>query len=202
MKTFTCAFALLCIFQLAAAEEEKFVFPTDRPLRDPFTFAMLQDQEPGPHPFPRPHPVPPDTARSLDDLANRAESALADREIDKALTHCADGFAILRELRVDDLPALIAVSRERLMRIHTAAARIRQRAKVEELFSKQTITVSGIVAGDRKSHALINGSLAAAGQVVQTKEGDAVVVESIRHNEVLLRFRGYLFSVPLESATR
>lgn len=195
----TCAFALICLSGFCESEE-KFFFPADRNIRDPFTFALLTPETV--HPFPIRGGVPPGTTRTLDELADRAESALADRDIDKTLKHCAEGFGVLRELNADILPALIAVSRERLMRVHTAASRIRQREKVEEVFSKLTVTVRGIVLSDRKSHALINGSLAAAGQVIQTQESETLVVENIRDAEVLLRFRGYLFAVPLESSTR
>jgi hypothetical protein len=113
--------------------------------RDPFTFAKISLK---PDPI---HIVDVDKKRViLSELVARAEIALANGNAMNALAVCNQSLLILRSLGVDEVPAALRECHERVLRIHTAAARVRQRAKVEELFATQRIIVSGIVLSEKR----------------------------------------------------
>jgi len=187
-----------------AAEEPVFNFdPQDR--RDPFTFTKVvaptqiistndpsTSTESGPKKVMRADEVEA-KRREAEAQYVRGERNLMDTEATKAVADCDRGLEVFKDIpNIGDYRDLQDV-RERLFRLRKASERMRMRQDAEREFVRLNLKVTGIVARDRNSQAIINATIVNKGDLVATvgDSNDVVVVENILPDQIVFLFRGY-----------
>jgi len=188
-----------------AAEEPAFNFdPQDR--RDPFTFTKVvaptakvsSGNEPGatsdggPKKVMRADEVEA-KRREAETFYLKGERNLMETESAKAVADCDRGLEVFKEIpNIGDYRDLQDV-RERLFRLRKASDRMRLRQDAEREFLRLNIKVTGIVARERNSQAIINASIVNKGDLVATvgDSNDVVVIENILPDQIVFLFRGY-----------
>ncbi|MCW8133610.1 MAG: hypothetical protein KIS92_24915 [Planctomycetota bacterium] len=200
-----CAFVVaLASWTLAAQDEDdepKFQVPEN--LSDPFVLQRA----------PRDADAPKDKAWRQRDLArmdgasNAADAAralLAEGKAREALERCNESLKALGE--VEHPEALdawgriqgVAWMREDLLRIREAAQRQAERQEAEAAFQRLNLLVSGIMVGETRANAVVNGKVVSAGETLALNGEDAAVrIEEIRREMVVVSFRGLKMPVAL-----
>jgi len=208
-----CALALLCCTALQAAqapgapgaegakpaaENKPFVFPDQEGRRDPFTFATLAAlpvEDAGTGTVGRPTLKPSQIQEKKNEAEaayNSAEQAFMNLNAADTVSNCDKGLEVFRD--INDLSAYKELQeiRERLFRLRKAGERIRLRQTAEGEFAKLNLRLSGVVARDRKSQAIVNSKIVSKGDLVPTIADSAdVVVDEILPDQVVFLFRGY-----------
>lgn len=199
----------------AVADDPVFIFdPGDR--RDPFTFVKASviesytvadptrgDSGGAGKPVLRPHEVEA-KKKEAEAIYFDAEGALGDADAVGALSRCDKGLEVFKDIpNIGEYPQLQSV-RENLFRLRKAADRMRQRQEAEREFSRLNIRVTGVVAREKNSQAIINNVIVAKGDVVATagESSDAVLVEDILPERIVFLFRGYKMTITLSEIGR
>jgi hypothetical protein len=178
-------------------EERPFVFRDEG--RDPFCFwgrEQLPTREGG-----APAPVDEERIKEAKDNYQAAEARMLSRRFAEAVQHCDDGVTKLNavsaakraEAKTDELY-------ERFFRLRRAADRLQKRMDAEKAFKSLNLKVTGVVAREHRSMAIINNQTVGKGGLIKTetsKKG-AVYVDDIRPNRVVLRFSGFRMELPME----
>jgi len=196
-----------------AAEEPPFNFdPLDR--RDPFTFTKVVaptsiivsppdgggSGDGGPKKVMRADEVEA-KRREAEGHYTRGERNLMDTRAPEALAECDRGLEVFKDVpNIGDYRDLQDV-RERLYRLRKAAERMRMRQDAEREFLRLNIKVTGIVARERNSQAIINQNIVNKGDLVATvgDSNDVVVVENILPDQVVFLFRGYKMTLTISN---
>ena len=85
-----------------------------------------------------------------------------------------------------------------LIRMRKAAERIKQRQDAERDFNQMNIKLTGVVAREKNSQAIVNAKVVTKGDVVpSSNEGVDVVVADILPQQVVFVFRGYKMMLTL-----
>ncbi|MGD0092181.1 MAG: hypothetical protein ABSE73_19880 [Planctomycetota bacterium] len=215
-----CCAAALALAGMAArgADElpEAVVKPADKPVlidwgevRDPFTFRKKGNEPPPPPPGPGEQhgedknkvvePLNPEKHREMraeaEKMYGEAEQAFmletgADARTSEVVAKCDNGLKPL------DIPGLekyqdLLQARNRLQELRKAAERVHQRQEAEKKFRDMNIRLTGVVARERHSQAIVNGKPVGKGEVVAVSDNYDVVVDEIRPDHVIFLFQGY-----------
>ena len=187
--------------------------PADR--RDPFTFtkaiAAVDPVNPTPdgtgtasgRPVLRPHEVEA-KKKEAEGFYQEAERLLMDSDPAQAVLRCDRGLEVFKDIsNIADYRELQEV-REKLFRMRKAADRMRQRQDAEREFARLNIRVTGVIARDKRSQAIVNAAIVSKGDLVQTsgESSDVVVVEDILPEQVIFVFRGYRMMLTLSEIGR
>lgn len=178
-------------------EEKPFVFePRDR--RDPFTFLKKVDVPVEPTVRPGDGSAPVITVDVLVIQQKKAEAdahyAAAEKafldigkdgKAQEVIAKCDAGLKIFA-----DLPNLNAVRelqeiRERLTDMRKAGDRVKVRHESEKRFREVHVRLTGVVARDRRSTAIVNGQPVFKGDVLAAAENYNVVVDDINADRVV-----------------
>jgi len=87
--------------------------------------------------------------------------------------------------------------REKLLELRRAGEQVRQRREAERRFRDMNLRLTGVVAQQRHSQAIVNGKIVGKGEVVATSESNDVVVDEILPDQVIFLFQGYKMSLTL-----
>ncbi|MCW8133638.1 MAG: hypothetical protein KIS92_25055 [Planctomycetota bacterium] len=175
------------------ADEPPFVYD-DGGRRDPFTFTkpIIAPTETAPGP----DQIAPSTLIVLKEQAERnyllAEQLMMAGNPREAITACDKGLEGFREIKnIEEVPDLQDM-RERLFRLRKAADRLRSRADAEQAFKNLNLRVSGVVARDRDSRAIVNNKVVGKGDLILASDNsEGAIVDDIVPGRVVVRFRGY-----------
>lgn len=200
-----CAFVVaLASWTLAAQDEDdepKFNVPENLSdpfvlLREPRSKGGTQDQTWRQR----------DLAR-MDGVSNAAETAraiLAEGKAREAFDLCNESLKTLGEVeRPEELDTWgrlrgVAWMREDLLRVREAAQRQAERQEAEAAFQRLNLRVSGIMVGETRANAVVNGKVVSAGETLTLNgEAAAVRIEEIRREMVVVSFRGLKMPVAL-----
>lgn len=178
----------------AFADEPPFVYD-DGGRRDPFTFTKpiitKNESVPG-----QPDQISPNTVVILKEQAERsyntAEQLMMAGNAREAITACDKGLEAFREFKnIEEVPDLQEM-RERLFRLRKAADRLRTRSDAEQAFKNLNLRVSGVVARDRDSRAIVNNKVVGKGDLILASDNsEGAIVDDIVPGRVIVRFRGY-----------
>ena len=196
-----------------AQVEETFNFvPGDR--RDPFTFTKVIPKLATPTNSTN-NPLEEDQTQKRMDAAqiaakksealnyySMAEAALMDMNATESMARCDRGLEVFKDVQMNLYKELQEV-RDVLLRLRKAAERIRQRQDAERDFSQMNIQLTGVVARDKNSQAIINAKVVTKGDVVPTStEGGDIVVSDILPQQVVFIYRGYKMTKTLSEIGR
>jgi hypothetical protein len=178
-------------------EEKPFAFePRDR--RDPFSFLKKVDVPIDPGVRPDGTSPPPPVIDPLVIQQKKAEAEAHYATAEKAfldigkegkplevMAKCDLGLKIFT-----DLPALSTVRdlqeiRERLVDMRKAAERMKTRHEAEKRFREVHLKVTGVVARERRSTAIVNGRTVFKGDVLAAADNYSVVIEDIQVDRVV-----------------
>jgi hypothetical protein len=132
---------------------------------------------------------------------NLAEQSLLEMNAPDSMAHCDKGLEVFKDVPMKDYKELQEV-RDLLMRLRKAADRIKQRQDAERDFQNMNIKLTGVVAREKNSQAIINAKIVAKGDVVPaTADGVDVIVADILPQQVVFVFRGYKMTLTLSDST-
>jgi hypothetical protein len=178
------------------ADEPAFLYE-DGGRRDPFTFLKVVAPAPGTPGAPGDTgPMVQSVIEEIKATAERnyvqAEQLMMSGNPREAVTLCDKGLDAFREIKnVEDVPALQDL-RERLFRLRKAAERLRNRADAELAFKNMNLRVSGVVARERDSRAIVNNKVVGKGDLILASDNsEGAIVDDIVPGRVIVRFRGY-----------
>jgi hypothetical protein len=157
--------------------------------RDPFTFARKDGGNTEGSKRGKPGPPPPQlkAEQTAEQAYALGQAALQEGLVAEALEQSSQG---LRALQAVPNGSGEQSLRERLRRLWKAAGRLKARQDAEAEFAGLTLQVSGIVAGERRALAVVNGELVHRGDVVATtSEGLHVVIDEIRADQVVFVYK-------------
>ncbi|MFH0939120.1 MAG: hypothetical protein V1899_07565 [Planctomycetota bacterium] len=140
----------------------------------------------------RPHEVEA-KKKQAEELYVDAEHAFMVTEFVSSVTTCDRGLEIFKDItNLLDYPLLQTV-RDNLLRLRKASERMKQRQNADREFGRLNIKVTGVVARDKRSQAIINGMLVNKGSLVTTSadSNDTIMVDEILPERVIFLFRGY-----------
>jgi hypothetical protein len=192
--------------------EETFNFvPGDR--RDPFTFTKVVPKLATPTSSST-NPDEDQTQKRMDaaqiaakksealNYYSMAESALMDMNAAESMARCDRGLEVFKDVQMNLYKELQEV-RDVLLRLRKAAERIRQRQDAERDFSQMNLHLTGVVARDKNSQAIINAKVVTKGDVVPSStEGVDIVVADILPQQVVFIYRGYKMMLTLSEIGR
>jgi len=128
---------------------------------------------------------------------NLAEQSLLEMNAADSMVHCDKGLEVFKDVPMKDYKELQEV-RDMLMRMRKAAERIKQRQDAERDFTMMNIKLTGVVAREKNSQAIVNAKVVTKGDVVPSaNEGVDVVVADILPQQVVFVFRGYKMMLTL-----
>jgi len=82
--------------------------------------------------------------------------------------------------------------RERLTDLRRAGERLKSREDAEAEFERIGVRLTGVVAREKHSQAIVNGKTVSKGDIVSANnESVDIVVDDIRPDQVIFLFRGY-----------
>lgn len=179
------------------SDEKPWVFES-RGRRDPFTFALkpvIQDTIPGSQPG-------GDATKPNLDIAvinqKRAEAEALYAEAENlfmnissesramdAIAKCDAGLKVF-----SDTPNYGAIPewqpvRARLENLRKASERVKQRHEAEKKFREVNIRLTGVVARERRSQAIVNGKTVGKGDIVAASDNYDVSVDEIQPDQVV-----------------
>jgi len=164
--------------------------------RDPFTYMKVAIQTPTTPGDPTKPDIAPDQIQVVKTVAEKsysaAEQALMAGNAREAVTQCDKGLEAFRDIKnVESVPDLQDL-RERLFRLRKASERLRNRADAEQAFKNMNLRVSGVVARERDSAAIVNGKAVRKGDLILASDNsEGAIVDDIVPGRVVVRFRGY-----------
>jgi len=171
------------------AEEPPWIYEDDG-RRDPFTFMkpiVIKTDRPDVTPREQLQEKRLEAERNYHIAAN----AFMSGNPKAAVAACDAGLEAFRDIRTDEVPELQEM-RERLFRLRKASERQRNRQDAEEAFDKLNLRLTGVVARERDSKAIINGKLAERGDLINPADhSEGALVDDIQPGRVIFRFRGY-----------
>lgn len=177
--------------------------------RDPFTFAKGAAIRPGPGPDPEPGPPPINPAEIQAKKAEAeqhyaaAEEDMLDSKSVEAVQKCDKGLEVFKDIPNIATYKELQDIRERLFRLRKAAERIRTRQEAERDFGALAIRVTGVVARERNSHAIVNAKVVSKGELVPTtQDGPDIVVDEILPQQVVFLFRGFRMMLTVSESSR
>jgi len=133
---------------------------------------------------------------------NQAEGALMDMNAVDAMNKCDAGLLVFKDLQMNYYKELQDV-RDVLLRLRKASERVKQRQDAERDFNLMNIHLTGVVARERNSEAIVNAKIVGKGDVVPSNtEGVDVVVADIQPQQVVFIFRGYKMMLTLSEIGR
>jgi hypothetical protein len=201
-----CAVLMCLITATAYAEDE--VTPTDgsdkpfnftdRGRRDPFTFARAPRDPPlSIVQSDQVDPANPEDLPRFAGMYEKAEQEFLDGDYLAAMKHCANTLDAINALKPK--AALVFASlRVELQRLDRAATLQQERLRAEQAFATLALRVSGVVAREKHSVAVVNAQVMHAGDCV-SGGNESVTVESVRPECVVFRFRGFLMEAVLDT---
>jgi len=168
--------------------------------RDPFTYWRELPQQVG---GVREGEPPPDIAARLikdaDDARVVAQERLKNQLYPKCIEACDKGLESLS--KVPDLAsrADLQQRQELFYRLRRAAERLQKRAEAEAAFRNLNLRISGIIAKEYRSLAVVNGRIVTRGSLIDLPDPSegAVYVDEIQPNRLVVRFRGYRIELPV-----
>ncbi len=181
------------LFMDPEAEPWKFV---DDGMRDPFTFIRVKEAEVKIETVESVTPKDPRIRieqEAREKLA-KAETQFKSAQYKSAITNCDEGLESISKLEKDvRLPEVsIQEIREKLYSLRTAAERLYNRKIAEQAFKQLNIKVTGVVAKNRNSLAIVNSRVVTRGDLIEsTDQSGGAIVDEILPGRVILRFRGY-----------
>jgi hypothetical protein len=92
--------------------------------------------------------------------------------------------------------------REKLFDLRKAAERIRLRQDAKRKFEELNIRLTGIVAKERNSQAIVNSRTVRKGDVVAASDSSDVVVDEIRSDQVVFVFQGFKMALNLSDGPK
>jgi len=131
-----------------------------------------------------------------------------DTRLSEVAFKCDKGLELLKDLPdVTRCPDPVAVRdllqvKEKLLELRRAGERVRQRQDAEKKFRDMNIRLTGVVARERRSQAIVNGKIVGKGEVVAVSENNDVVVDEIQPDQVIFLFQGYKMSLTLSDMPR
>ncbi|GMV79235.1 MAG: hypothetical protein AMXMBFR7_04190 [Planctomycetota bacterium] len=181
----------------SSIKEEQFKFDI-KGRRDPFTFAKVDTVvKPVPTPGETPGVADANELNKIREAAKRsfdqAEQALMSANSRNAMALADQGLEAINKAKVPltEWPELQELQ-EKLFRLRLAAERLFNREEAEVAFKNLNITVTGVVAKDRSSRAIVNSHVVGRGDLVETgDESSVVIVDQILPGKVIVRFRGF-----------
>ncbi len=193
--------------------EESFNFvPGER--RDPFTFTKVIPKVAPPPTGVITTPDEDKTPQRMDaaqiaakknealNFYAQAEGSLMEMNATESMARCDRGLEVFKDVQMNLYKELQEV-RDVLLRLRKAAERIRQRQDAERDFGMMNIHLTGVVARDKNSQAIINAKVVAKGDVVPSStEGSDVVVSDILPQQVVFIYRGYKMMLTLSEIGR
>jgi hypothetical protein len=137
--------------------------------------------------------------KEADTFYYEAEQILMEGDALQALARSDKGLEVFKEIPNLGAYAELQEVRERLFRIRKASERVRQRQDAEREFTRLNLRVTGVVARDKRSQAIVNQNIVNKGDMVATvgDSNDVVVVDEILPEQVIFLFRGYRMSLTL-----
>ena len=119
-----------------------------------------------------------------------AESAFLDIAKDgkaqEVVSKCDKGLKLFADIpNPAAVPQLLGI-REKLSDLRKAGDRIKQRQEADKRFRDVRLRLTGVVARDRGSRAIINGKILGKGEVLTAGENYNVVIEDIRSDRVVV----------------
>ena len=182
--------------------DEYVLGPADR--RDPFSFTKALPE--APKPLDRTNRQEDDDkalkidaqqiqARKVKALEHYqlAEAALMNMNATESVLQCDNGLNVFKDLKMNFYKELQDV-RDQLLRLRKAADRIHQRQDAERDFTTMNLRLTGVVAREKNSQAIVNAQVVTKGSIVSSsssQEGAEVVVADILPQQVIFVFRGY-----------
>ena len=141
--------------------------------------------------------------REAEAAYTEGERALMASDAPDAVSKCDRGLDVFKDVpNIADYRDLQEVQ-SRLLRLRKAADRLRQRQDAEREFTRLNIRVTGVVARDKRSQAIVNASIVSKGDLVTTGDStDVVIVEDILPEQVIFLFRGYKMMLTLSDTSR
>jgi hypothetical protein len=128
---------------------------------------------------------------------NLAEQSLLEMNAADSMIHCDKGLEVFKDVPMKDYKELQEV-RDMLIRMRKAAERVKQRQDAERDFATMNIKLTGVVAREKNSQAIVNAKVVSKGDVVPSaNEGVDVVVADILPQQVVFVFRGYKMMLTL-----
>jgi len=186
----------------AAAEkkDDKFVYDS-RGRRDPFSFSLKPNikDDPVPGSLDKTDPTQkPDIDPKLilqkqqeaEGFYAKAEAAFLEVGLDghpvEVLTICDSGMKVFADTpNAGAIPEWQSV-RGRLDMLRKAAERMKQRQDSRKKFEETNIRLTGIVARDRGSRAIVNGERVGKGDIVSAGDSYVVSIDDIQPDQVIL----------------
>lgn len=140
--------------------------------------------------------------------AHYAEAERAFQEFSKegkaqeAINKCDEGLKAFAQYPNAGAQEAWRDIRERLFDLRKAAERVRQRQEAKKKFDELNIRLTGIVARERNSQAIINSRTVRKGDVVAASEAYDVVVDEIRNDQVVFVFQGFKMALNLSEGPK
>lgn len=120
----------------------------------------------------------------------------------EAIAKCDEGLNLFTQYqRASTVPQWQEI-REKLFDLRKAADRIRQRQDAIRKFEELNIRLTGIVAKERNSQAIVNSRTVRKGDVVAAGESSDVVVDEIRPDQVVFVFQGFKMALNLSDGPK
>jgi hypothetical protein len=163
--------------------------------RDPFCFARAPKPDDGDMPR-RVVTVDPQDLTRLAGSYLKAEQEFLDGDYTAASRDCGAALAAIGTLSPKAALVLEHLNQE-LTRLDRACTRQIERIRAERDFETMAIKVSGVVARDRHSVAVVNAQVMQQGDCVSSG-AEIVSLEEVRPECVVFRFRGFLMEAPIE----
>jgi len=179
------------------SDEKPWVFES-RGRRDPFTFAIkptiVPDAIPGTTPGEIQIVLDPALIRQkkAEAEAKYAEAENIFMDIGKegrsmeAIAKCDEGLKVLSDANTNygSIPEWQPV-RAHLENLRKASERMKQRQDAEKKFREVNIRLTGVVARERKSQAIVNGKTVSKGDIVAASDNYDVSVDDIHPDQVV-----------------
>lgn len=120
----------------------------------------------------------------------------------EVISACDKGLEALKDIAsIAKFPDLLQ-SREKLLDLRRAGEQVRLRLQAEKKFGDLNLRLTGVVARERHSQAIVNGKIVGKGEVVSLGDNNDVVVDEIRPDQVIFLFQGYRMALALTDKPR
>jgi hypothetical protein len=120
----------------------------------------------------------------------------------EAIAKCDEGLNLFTQYQKASTVPQWQEIREKLFDLRKAADRIRQRQDAKRKFEELNIRLTGIVAKEKNSQAIVNSRTVRKGDVVAAGESSDVVVDEIRPDQVVFVFQGFKMALNLSDGPK
>jgi len=185
--------------------EKPFIFnPNGR--RDPFVFALMPD-------IPNTAPIVAEgkdlgkgtitpgrmsaavlkrMKEEAEAIYQSAEASFMDGNVLSTIHNCDKGIDVFKKTTDIGTYRELLEIRERLTDLRRAGERLKSREDAEAEFERIGVRLTGVVAREKHSQAIVNGKTVSKGDIVSANnESVDIVVDDIRPDQVIFLFRGY-----------